>query len=87
MINIVVVISIYINYVIAKSVTEENFFSSWGLENTREGGSAPELSAAVASASQTTGMKKLATSTSLWGSFTGSFFDNPKDSLQEGSNC
>lgn len=69
-----------------KPRSEDNFFSSWGLENTREGGSAPELSAAVSSAPLTTGTKKLTTSISLWGSFTGSFFDNPKDSSQEGTH-
>lgn len=54
--------------------TKDNFFSEWGVDKT-ETMSKTTVSAPVTPPATMT--KKLPTSSSLWGSFTGSFFENP----------
>lgn len=64
----------------------DNFFSSWGLKSSNEkelndkinkAGEIAKVESATLNQSPR-GSSKLGMTTSLWGSFTGSFFENPK---------
>lgn len=57
---------------------DADFFNSWGIKSSNELTKSPNEKEDEEKDSEPTISNKNALTTSLWGSFTGSFFDNPK---------
>lgn len=69
----------------------DSFFASWGIKTSGEKDAISSAKQSPMSPSPVSGIvkgspksNKLTMSSSLWGSFTGSFFDNPRTSVEEG---